>query len=932
MDLLNQLKTLRDTTTNPEVKSICESHINKIQNGESVNESAILESVDQVVKESEGESAVNPIEMLRQQEIERSKSAAQRLMESWGGIGSSSSKNSGSYVDGKKEEEAEINEITNISESLKEVAEKDASAKAFIDSQAVNNLGVYESILALKGTGIYEHPNVKILCEKFTHLLKNNNTPEFLLAESFVQELQNFNWDNKVKSALDAINGRISSLRPEIEVSKALYSIEKNAGADFYSPVTESLNRWLVSENKSVALLSKEISRWSFNPVVRNLVNNLSLMESSETKLSIPVNNGNSSVRKVYSPVHVSGGKTVFSIGNNIFEGNSEGIKRLNNVEYSALPESFRSLLESFYSPMVRINENGLSFYVGDSSFKIVEESDSVSIYSKETKINFSDVNQLAKQIALEISGSLGVNESKAVADIINLYNNFSNVVELDFAKRLESKVFEGVSVNLIKWNSNLYLNRINEGMNENSLFQVNGSQATSMVKDLMKYDISEGLTEFLDGENRIKSIMLNDRKQIIENISIVENEINKISHAMSTNPLYENSKEMARAKQMLEQELSSLRKKWAAVNEEIEKIESTAQEIGDLNEDEKFTVGDYVKVKESGNTGKIISVDSTSGSYTVLMDNGRTGDFRMDEIVDIEEALKSAGEENQEADETQEEVKENETPIEATEENTEDVLEESSQDMAVAPENKTASEKDKTPAATLKANTSEAPSANDQDEAGKKDIEKEDHANLEEAPEGSEKETKFEVNLKDSLVDKIGYNVNENTEEVEGNSDLAEAPTDGNSELSERDVENTDQQLAEAPGGRTHADYDVKAAKADEKNPDMVKTDPEMASAPGDGKDKELHHEVGDEMGYNLDEADDMEKTDQQLAVAPGGEHKAEYDVEVAKAEKAAADIMKTNQELAEAPAAGTDAETDVEVNPEMGYNIDESEESKKN
>ena len=911
MDLLNQLKTLRETTTNPEVKSICESHINKIQNGESVNESAILESVDQVVKESEGANTPNPIEMIRNQEIERSKSAAQRLMESWGGIGSMASKNSGSYVDGAKEESKV--EMQNISESLREVAETDASAKAFIDSQAVNNLGVYESILSLKGTGIYEHPNVKILCEKFTHLLKNNNIPEFLLAESFIQEIGNFKWDNKVKSALEAVNEKVQSLLPEIEVSKALYSIEKSAGSDFYSPVTESLNKWLISENKSVTLLSKELSRWSFNPTVRNLVNSLSLMESTETKLSIPVNNGNSSVRKVYSPVHVSGGKTVFTIGNNIFEGNSEGVKRISNMEYSALPESYRSLLESFYSPMVKINENGLSFYVGNSSFKLVEENDSVAIYSKNTKIKFGDLNQLAKQIALEISGSLGVNESKAVSDLINLYNGFSSIVELDFAKRLESKVFEGVSVNLIKWNSKIYLNRINEGMNENSLFQVNGSQASNMVKDLMKYDISEGLTEFLEGENRIKSIMLNDRKQIIDNIAIVENEINKISNAMSTNPLYENSKEMMRAKHMLEQELGSLRKKWAAVNEEIEKIESAPVEIAELNEDEKFTVGDYVKVKESGNTGKIISIDSTSGSYTVLMDNGRTGDFRMDEIVDIEEALKSAGEENQEADETQEEIKE--------------------QEMAVAPEKQTESAKDKTPAATLKANTSAAPSAKDQDDAGKKDIEKEDHANLEEAPEGSEKETKYDIKLKDSLVDKMGYNVNENSEDVKSTEpEMAEAPADGNTELSERDVENTDQNLAEAPGGREHVDYDVKAAHAEEKNPDMVKTDPEMASAPGDDTDKEMHHEIGKEMGYNLDEANEVEKTDQQLAVAPGGEHKAEYDVEVAKAEKAVADVMKTNQELAEAPVAGTEAETDVEVNPEMGYNLDESEESKKN
>lgn len=830
MDLLNQLKTLKDTTTNPEVKSICESHINKLQNGEVLNESAVLESVNQVVKESEGENAVNPFEMIRKQELERSKNVAQRLMESWGGIGSSTSKNSGSYVDGHKEDATKA-DVQAITESLSQVAANDASVNAFVNSQAVNNLGVFESILSIKGTSIYEHPSVKILCEKYTHLLKNNNLPEYLVAEGFVSEMQNFIWDSKVKSLVESITNKMNSLKPEMEVSKALYSIEKSAGSDFYSPVTESLNKWLVSENKSVALLSKDLARWSFNPTVKNLVNRLSLMESSETKLSIPVNNGNSTVQRVFSPVHVAGGKTVFSIGKNIFEGNSEGIKRLNRTEFENLPTEFKSLLESFYSPMVKVNENGLSYYVGEHSYKLVEENESVSIYNRGNKIQFADLNQLAKQVSLEISGSFGVNESKAVADLINIYQNFDKIVELDFAKRLESKVYEGASVNIIKWNNILFLNRINESMNENSLFKVNGSQASGMVKEFLKYDISEGLTEFLEGESRVKSIMMNDRKQILENIAVVENEIAKISNAMQTNPLFENSKEMQRAKFMLEQELDSLRKKWSAVNEEIEKIDSESTEITNVNEDEKFTVGDYVKVKESGNTGKIISVDSTSGSYTVLMDNGRTGDFRMDEIVDIEEALSNAGEENQQDAESQEEeIKE--------------------QEMAVAPAKQTSPSSDKTPAATLKANTSAAPTGKDQDEPGKKDIEKEEHANLEEAPEGSEKETKYEIKVdKDSLVDKMGYNVNEEAE-------LANAPVDGNAEISEGDVEKTDQQLAVAPGGTQKADYEVEVTHAEKAKPEVMKTDQELAEAPAAGTEAETDVEVNSEMGYNLDEA----------------------------------------------------------------------------
>lgn len=869
MDLLNQLKTLRDNTNSPEVRTLCESHIKNIQEGTvTSSESEIIESINEANNSS---VEVNPMEMLRKQELEKSKSMASRLMESWGGLGSSFSKTSGSYVDGKKEAKEDLS--SNISESLSQLADKDPAAKAFVQSQGVNNLGVYEAIMTIKGQGIYEHPNVKVMCEKYSHLIKSQNLPEFLVAESFASEIQNFTWDNKIKAVYEKISESLNTLKPEIEVSKALYSIERNAGSDFYSPVTESLNKWLVSENKSVALLSKELSRWSFNPAVRNLVNSLSLMENSSERLSIPVNSGNSSVSRLFSPVLVGNSKTIFTIGSNVFEGNEEGIRKLSSKEISSLPQNFMGLLEAFYSPMVKVNESGISYFIGDKAYKLVEENDEVNIYTKGNKIKFSDNTQLAKQVALDISGTFGINESKAISDLINIYENFNQIVELDFAKRLDSKVYEGASVNLIKWQNKLYLNKINSAMNENSLYVVNGTQASSMIKEFLKYDISEGLTEFLDGENRIKSIMINDRAQIIENITIVEKEIQKIEATMSQNPVFTNSKELQRAKGLLEQELNTLRQKWSAVNEEIEKINSGVSEVNEVNEDEKFNVGDYIKVKESGNTGKVISVDSTSGSYTVLMDNGKTGDYRVDEIVDIEEALADAGKENDEKSkpqEDEEEIKENA--------------------MASAPTKSTESAKDMSPAATLKANTTAAPSSKEQEVTSKKDVENLDHANLEEAPEGKEKETKFEVKLKDSLVDKIGYNVNES------------------------DLEKTNPDLAEAPGGRSDADYKVKGIDPKENNPEIMDTDQQLADAPESGSTK---------VKANMD---------QHLATSPGGESDADYNVELTIPKANKPEATDKDQELADAPSAGTEAQTDVEINSEMGYNIDESEESKKN
>ena len=42
MDLLTQLKTLRGTTKSPEVRSICESNIQKIEKGEAFNTTSFL--------------------------------------------------------------------------------------------------------------------------------------------------------------------------------------------------------------------------------------------------------------------------------------------------------------------------------------------------------------------------------------------------------------------------------------------------------------------------------------------------------------------------------------------------------------------------------------------------------------------------------------------------------------------------------------------------------------------------------------------------------------------------------------------------------------------------------------------------------------------------------------------------------------------------
>ena len=186
MDLLiTKLQSLKETTQSREVRDLCDVYINELKKGSTeINESQIVQSL-----ESKIENTISPLEALRNEEIERSKSRAKMLAESWGGLNSfNPSRNSGSYVDGKKDER-ETSEVENkLNEALSQMARFDKSAESFINSNRVENLGIFESIVELSKKGIYEHSSFKILCENYVNLIKNKSIPEYWIAESFVAD------------------------------------------------------------------------------------------------------------------------------------------------------------------------------------------------------------------------------------------------------------------------------------------------------------------------------------------------------------------------------------------------------------------------------------------------------------------------------------------------------------------------------------------------------------------------------------------------------------------------------------------------------------------------------------------------------------------------------------------------------------------------
>jgi len=824
MDFINQVKKLKELTKSPEVRQICESYLN---GSSEMSESQVLAALNEQASNIEATPELkNHWESIKSEQMGASKKAASSLMESWGGLKANPSlNNAGSYLDNEKKEDTS----NSLLESLNNLASNDDSAKSFVDAQGLKNLGVLESINDLRSLSIYEYPKVKIVCEQYANIIVNKNVPEFAVINNFIAELESFKWDVTVLPLIESLKEKSTKFAREIEVSKVLESIKQSGNNSFYSELSESLNNWLISEGKSSGLLSKEITKWSFNPVVRNLINYLNVNEAADTrKLEIPVNaQGESKVGRIYSPILIEGDKTIFAIGNSLFEAQGESFRKLSTKEIGSVPSDYIGLVNASVRSYVRINENGILIQLGKKYVSLVEENEGVSVYLGKSKLNFRSVGELGKVLGLESASHFAVNESQVVNDILNLYVNFSNIVELDFAKNITSNIYEGVAINLIKWNNEIYLQRINEGMKENSIYKVNGSQAVKMVKDYLRYDIAEGLTEFLDGEQKLKSIMINDRTKVLENISRVEDQINKVEGLMENNPLYAASKEMKTAHSLLNNELSVLREKWNQINIELDKVESTP-EIETLSEDEKFNIGDYIKVKESGETGKIISVDGSSGRFTILLDTGKTSDFLVNEISDLEEALSQAAEKN-------------------------------SDDAKGEEEGGDVKESDE-----ISRNLNKSALSEEEQKALLKTFA--DGHGFTKAPKGEGNEIEME------LDHMHGYNITVNEAKAKadamakapGNNKKEKAKVEGEDLLDDKAPETkdkTDFEGEDADGSNKEIGYNIREGADAKETKHVTSLDKFMNLAEAPGTEGDIDFEVNDEMGYNLDEADDLKK-----------------------------------------------------------------------
>jgi hypothetical protein len=561
---------------------------------------------------------INFDENLSQIKLDKAKAVANMLNETWNG--QVSNQNAGSYVDGVRKEMEENSgvEITRNKPSF--------------------SVGVLETALALHNSSFKDLQEGNILTQKYINAATVKGISEAFLIESMMQELEVFSWENNAKESLANLKKTYNSNRREIEVAKAIEEINRSGGKDLFSSITESMRNWLSSKERITESLVKDIRKWIFNSTVKRLIENLNAIDAATgNKFAVSSNNQNCEVKSIVAPTLVFENSSVFVTSDRFFLSEDNEIVILERNQAAKLPSKFLKAVMDLTQPNVKINENGADLYLGKNKLSVVVES-----YTELKNVYYNGKrmpnDKLGFMLSMELRNSFQ-NSQEMVNQALSLVESVDYLAEVDFGKKIVSKIYEGVEANIFKTAEKVYVHRVNPAMKKNELFEGNGNQAVNLVKEFLGFDLSESMSDVLGSEDQLLAIMRNDKADITKNISIVESEINKLNKAIQENPILEESEEIQNAKNMLKNESESLKNKWNQINVEIERFEKGYRKA-DVSESEGYAINTDVRIKRNGEKGVVVGVNGNSKTYTVMFENGKTGEFFFSDVMDMTEEL----------------------------------------------------------------------------------------------------------------------------------------------------------------------------------------------------------------------------------------------------------------------------------------------------
>lgn len=382
----------------------------------------------------------------------------------------------------------------------------------------INLHGVISNILRENKS----NEKLRVFCEQYINALNNGKSDE-VLYESFISGISNWNYLSAVDTELSALKDRVANYKQDIDLKKILRIMEQ-CESYYIVPLIEDVVVDYVND-KSVANrihLLRRLEAFEYDNFVRDIItvvnkdqsisNNVYLGESVETP------NRYVHTEPVYSPVQmVNENECVFNVNGIYYKKSGSDISKLGKSDINGLSESFKTLCRLVNSNNVKVDGqlNTISVYSGSDS-AVISESEIVVNGNKMTTGELEKLSETAVYMDNDDRGFF-----KAV---LILNENFDNIAELNFVKRVVSNDNNGLSVDVFRVNESLYVTTTDSGLGVFTFYKnVNPIQCRNYINEHMGINVAPLFEDILPEQDNVEKNAADKKKEFEDYIESLE-------------------------------------------------------------------------------------------------------------------------------------------------------------------------------------------------------------------------------------------------------------------------------------------------------------------------------------------------------------------------------------------------------------------------
>lgn len=446
----------------------------------------------------------------------------------------------------------------------------------FVSYLRLNNLGVVEALGTIKEAAAV-HPTVSYAYNNIANLAKQ---PEWLVIESVISILSQFTWEPSFKAAHDSLKEAFTKNAEDIKLAKAVHETDNTRTSFIMSGVKADLDSFLKNKTKSNRnRLLETLSKYSFDPAIRNLYN---VISETENSFVISKKTQDITVKNVYTPALLNENGTYFIVEGVGYLKNGDSVRRLTENEVESLPTYFGKINTIFNRNYVNVSEGKVTFYLHNKRVDIVDENNAPSISINGTAVSREGFTKMYMN-----AGIFRNAERTVMEEVVTIVENWDSICEADFVKSVYSKAYPGRRADVFRCNDRIHINRFDTAMNENMFYpDCNATQTRNMILEFMEYDLSETFNDMLPYEEQAIKQLMEKRDEYVKAITHLQERKDKLT---SLEEGLSNEPQVIELIEAIDSEITNLKNEYFSLQNRINDVKSVKEGVG-------FEAGDEVE------------------------------------------------------------------------------------------------------------------------------------------------------------------------------------------------------------------------------------------------------------------------------------------------------------------------------------------------